>query len=125
MMAILVVKKADNTTVSLPAPQELQWQISDLDADGTGRNQNGDMFRDRVAVKRKISVKWPPLSKSDAATLLQAVEDPFFQLTYPDAKTGANRTMWCYCGDRTAPALRLTSDGQWLWGNITFNFIEK
>lgn len=124
-MALLTVTKENGTVVALPDPQSLQWQIQDVDADGTGRNQSGDMFRDRVAIKRKLVCTWMPMSKSDAAVLLSAVEDQFFTLSYPDAKTGAVRSMSCYVGDRTAPALRLTSGGDWLWGNIAFNFIEK
>ena len=45
-MALL---KIGNT--NLPAPTVLQPGIQDLDSEeGTGRNQQGTMFRDRVAV---------------------------------------------------------------------------
>lgn len=53
-MDVLKVTKNAGTVVVLPAPAEIKWSISDLDGDGSGRNQNGDLFRDRVAVKRKI-----------------------------------------------------------------------
>ena len=109
-MEVLKVTKKSGAVVSLPAPDELKWNISDLDADGTGRNQNGDMFRDRVAVKRK---------------LLQAVDDVFFSLTYPDAMTGTDRTMTCYVGDRSSPIMRPETDGKWLWGGLSMNFVER
>lgn len=36
-------------------PSSLEFQVYDLDGEeGSGRNQNGEMFRDRKAVKRKI-----------------------------------------------------------------------
>ena len=95
-MEVLKVTKKSGAVVSLPAPDELKWNISDLDADGTGRNQNGDMFRDRVAVKRKLECSWRPLVSAEMAKLLQAVDDVFFSLTYPDAMTGTDRTMMCY-----------------------------
>lgn len=52
-MAIITVKKNDGTVVALPDPNSFSWSLQDIDADSTGRNQNGDTFRDRVAVKRK------------------------------------------------------------------------
>lgn len=87
-MDVLKVTKNAGTVVVLPAPAEIKWSISDLDGDGSGRNQNGDLFRDRVAVKRKIECSWLPMSAQKWQQLLSAVSDPFFKLTYPDALTG-------------------------------------
>ena len=123
-MAILTVIKANGTVVSLPNPQEMTWSIQDVDADGSGRNRTGTMFRDRVAVKRKLTCSFPPMNSTKMSTLLNAVTDQFFTLRYPDAQTGAYATMTCYVGDRTAPALRLV-DGKWLWDNLSMNFIER
>lgn len=47
-MAILTITKADGTIVPLPDPSEMSWSIQDVDADGSGRNQSGELFRDRV-----------------------------------------------------------------------------
>lgn len=124
-MEVLKVTKKSGSVVSLPAPDELKWNISDLDADGTGRNQNGDMFRDRVAVKRKLECSWRPLGSDEMATLLQAVDEVFFDLTYPDAMTGTDRTMTCYVGDRSSPIMRPETDGKWLWGGLSMNFVER
>ena len=55
-MDVLKVTKNAGTVVVLPAPAEIKWSISDLDGDGSGRNQNGDLFRDRVAVSERSSV---------------------------------------------------------------------
>ena len=68
-MDVLKVTKNAGTVVVLPAPAEIKWSISDLDGDGSGRNQNGDLFRDRVAVKRKIECSWLPMSAAKMATL--------------------------------------------------------
>ena len=53
-MDVLKIKKNDGTSVVPPTPAELEWSLSDLDGDNTGRNQSGNLFRDRVAVKRKL-----------------------------------------------------------------------
>ena len=124
-MDVLKVTKADGTVVVLPAPEELKWGLSDLDADGTGRAQNGELFRDRVAVKRKLECTWLPMTSEKMSSLLQAVEDTFFTLNYPDALTGTTRSMTCYVGDRSAPIMRPDVSGAWLWGGLSMNFIER
>lgn len=124
-MDVLKIKKNNGTIVIPPAPAELKWNISDLDAENSGRNQNGDLFRDRVASKRKLECSWLPMNSKDMSKLLAAVSDPFFELTYPDAQDGEDRTITCYVGDRSAPILRPNADGTWLWGSISINFVER
>lgn len=85
----------------------------------------GTCSRDRVAVKRKIKCTWLPMDGANMSKLLSAVTDPFFELTYPDALDGKNRTITCYVGDRSAPIMRPNNDGVWLWGQISMNFIER
>lgn len=124
-MDVLKIKKNDGTSAVPPTPAELEWNLSDLDGDDTGRNQSGNLFRDRVAVKRKIKCTWLPMDGANMSKLLSAVTDPFFELTYPDALDGKNRTITCYVGDRSAPIMRPNNDGVWLWGQISMNFIER
>ena len=55
-------------------PQTMTWDLYDLDSeDGAGRNQSGEMFRDRVAVKRKVNCTWGPLEPYEMSELLQAI----------------------------------------------------
>lgn len=126
-MSALIVTKTDGTTVSLPDPETLSWSMSDLDSgDGSGRDQNGNMFRDRVTVKRKLEVTWLPLSAAKMSALLHAVDDIFFTISYPDAYTGGMRSMTCYIGDRAAPVMRYDQQsGSWMWGGVSFSFIER
>ena len=80
-MAILQINKIDITD-----PQTLTWDIYDLDSeDGSGRNQQGEMFRDRVAVKRKLNCTWPPMEPLPMSVLLKAMDSVFFTMRYPDA----------------------------------------
>ncbi len=123
-MAILTITKADGTNVPLPDPSEYSWGIQDVDADGTGRNQNGELFRDRVSVKRKLTCAWAPLLPDKCSLLLSSVTDEFFKITYPDALTGKSRTMTAYVGDRTAPMYSCIEDKP-LWKGLSMNFIER
>jgi hypothetical protein len=75
-MAILQINN-----FNIADPKTLTWDIYDLDSeDGAGRNQEGQMFRDRVAVKRKLNCTWPPMEPLAMATLLQAMDSVFFTL---------------------------------------------
>lgn len=119
-MALLKINTTD-----LPVPTVLQPGIQDLDSeDGTGRNQNGTMFRDRVTIKRKVHCEWGPLTKSEMSALLTAMSDASFSLTYPDPQEGALKTITAYVGDRSTPMLMPLGEADWMWGGLSADFIE-
>lgn len=106
-------------------PSSMEYALQDLDSEeGAGRNQKGEMFRDRVATKRKLTCKWPPMGAAEMSTLLTAMDDTFFEVEFPDARTGQRKTMIAYVGDRTAPMYTLYN-GEWLWSGLSANFIER
>lgn len=107
-----------------PTPKEISYTLSTLDSSSSGRNQRGVMFRDVVADKRKIQVKWGALDNEQCAALLQLVDDATFDLRFPDAHTGQMETMTCYVGDRQSPIMIMTSDNVWRWQGVSFSFIE-
>lgn len=126
-IAPMSVDDEGNVSVSgdyqkVPTPQTYGWSIEDLDSEeGTGRNNaTGDMFRDRVATKRKLSFTWPPLSISETARLLQALEPEFISVTYLDARAGDYRTATFYAGPQSA---NCGHRNRWL--GIAANLIEK
>ena len=110
--------------VDIAAPKTYEPTISDLDGE-TNRNANGELIRDRIAVKRKLNLEWPPLTQSEISTLLKAVSSVFFTVTFPDPELGMiTKTM--YVGDRTAPAYFYdTKTKEVKWQGLKMNFIEK
>ena len=119
-MALL---KIGNT--NLPAPTVLQPGIQDLDSEeGTGRNQQGTMFRDRVAVKRTVHCEWGVLNKSEMAAVLTAMSAPSFSLTYPDPEKGALHTITAYVGNRVPAICAALGDNDWLWQGLSVDFVE-
>ncbi|WFF72668.1 hypothetical protein [Proteiniclasticum sp. QWL-01] len=108
--------------VAVAAPVTLEVNLGDLDAETSGRNVLGTMMRDRIAGgKRKISLKWGPLSDSEIAAILNAVSPVFFPVSYPDPISG-QKTITAYVGDRSAALLNY-SMGKWL--GLSFNLIER
>lgn len=110
--------------VDITTPKSYQPSLNDIDGE-TNRNANGDMLRDRIATKRKLEMEWGPLSQDEISTLLTAVQDTFFDVTFPDPKDGIiTKTM--YVGDRTAPAYLFDEESQEAkWKGLKMNFIEK
>lgn len=106
--SILTVIKGDGTECPLPDETlQLTVEVYDLDSeDGSGRNQNGRMFRDRIAVKRKVNASWGLLTAEEMSRIMQATEEEFFSLIYPDPVTGEGREIECYVGDRSTPLMR-------------------
>lgn len=109
--------------VSITAPKVFKVDISDLDAEA-GRNANGRLMRDRVAVKRKLECEWAPLKDSEISVVLNAVKNVFFEVTYPDPMTGSEQTKTFYVGDRSAP-MYYKQGNQHLWQGLSMNLIER
>lgn len=112
--------------VAQKTPSEFKVSINDVDSPNTTRNANGELMRDRIAVKRKIEMKFPPMSQSEMSSLLTAVQPVFFDVTYQDPMDGmATRTF--YVGDRSIPMYRFGNGTttQILWENVSFNLIER
>lgn len=108
--------------VVVPTPKAMSISINDIDAE-TGRNANGTIVRDRVAVKRKIECEWGMLTQDEMQTLLNAVTPVFFSVKYIDPQTGIT-TKTMYVGDRTAPVYNFNSKFK-PWSSLKMNFIEK
>ena len=121
-MAILQINKID-----IAEPKTLTWDIYDLDsADGAGRSQEGLMFRDRVAVKRKLNCTWAAMTNEEISALLKAIDDVFFTIRYPDAHDGTYREGEFYVGDRSTPLYVWNDEKKkYLWEGLTANFIER
>ena len=126
-IAPMTVDEAGNINVSgdyqkVPTPQTYTWNVEDLDSEeGTGRNNaTGEMFRDRVATKRKLGFTWPPLSISETSRLLKALEPEFISVKYLDAREGDYLTKTFYAGPQSANCGHRSR-----WLGITANLIEK
>lgn len=108
--------------VKVPTPQSYGWTIEDLDSEeGTGRNNaTGDMFRDRVSSKIKLSFTWPPLSIKETSNLLKALRPEFITARYLDALEGNYVTKTFYAGPQSADCGHRER-----WLGVTANLIEK
>lgn len=109
--------------VVIATPKVFKVDISDIDGE-TSRNAKGDMIRDRVATKRKLSCEWPLLTMGEISQLLNSVKNVFFSVEYPDPMEGIRITKTFYVGDRSTPMLYM-KNGVAMWEGLTMNFIER
>ncbi len=115
--------------VSLPDPQSMKVNNYDIDSgDSSGRNQNGELLRDRVAVKEKLELTFPPMYRVDYQTILNLVKAQFFTVRYWSDYYGGIREATMYVGDRTIELYYMQDKNNKSLGllkTISMNFIER
>lgn len=112
--------------IAMPEPNKFEWGEQDLDSEKTTRNAAGNMTRDVIAKKSKISLGWPSLDMDEISKILKAIDKPFFTITAPNPKAGGIVTKTFYAGDRTAPAYSFNSKfAKMMWSGLSFDVIEK
>lgn len=128
----LKITRGNGDIYYLPNPQTFEVGIQDIDSASAGRSASGLMFRDRVAVKRKVSCTFPPLTQAQINLTLQAMQDQFFTLEYLDPYQATRKSITAYVGDRTAPicmhiqkTIGQTSIDYKLWKGLNANFVER
>ena len=112
----------ESELVKVPTPQTYGWSSEDIDSEeGAGRNNaTGEMFRDRVATKNKLSFTWPPLSIADTSFLLKALKPVFITVKYLDAEEGGYVIKNFYAGPKSC---NCGHRGHWL--GLKANIIQK
>ena len=106
-------------------PSSFSYTRQDFDLD-SGRSITGEMVRTRVCTKVKLELKWRAgaMTVEQMATLLQAVDNEFFEVTYFDLHDGAMRTAMFYVGDRSATMYSYINNKP-VFEEISFSLIEK
>lgn len=121
-MSEQIMLKVNGTAI--PCPSTFVWGLQDVSAPESGRDDDSLMHKNRIAQKRKIELAWNGKGWPETATILQAFNPEYINVTYPDMMSGQYETREFYVGDRSAPV-------KWWWvGNqrletLSFNIIER
>ena len=110
--------------VAMPCPSTFSWGLQDISAAESGRTDDTIMHKNRVGQKRKISLAWVAKDWQTTARILQAFNQEYIMVRYPDMMSGNYETREFYVGDRSAPVLF------WWVGNkrieqVSFDIIER
>lgn len=102
----------------------VQWQRSDVDGEGAGRDLNGTLRRNRVSTKRRLDITCRPLKANEAQIVLTAIMPEWVTVRYYDPQAGVvTKTM--YANNNPASFLMKKPDGTEYWTGITFPLIER
>lgn len=127
LIKVRKIGEDDTKWVSIPEPSSYQYDRSDYDAEeGSYRDITGEMNRERIATKVKLTLSWnsAALSSSEVSTLLKTFDPLFVEVRYYDPWKGDFRETKMYVGDRTANMYTFRG-GKAVWNTISFNLIEK
>lgn len=116
-MAILTIGGKE-----MPAPSEMSVEMQEIGSTGE-RSASGRLVADRVAVKRRLKLKWAALA-GDAAKALLSAADGFFTATYPDPATGETRSTTFCATARSMGAMRLNGQNA-VWTNVQMEWTER
>ena len=132
--------KIDGTDITdLIAFSGVKWSRNDVDGPNAGRNQQGEMIRDRVATKVRLDITCKPMKLSELRMLLNLLLPEFVTVTYDDPMYGVvSKTM--YANNNPAEFLmrkEYNPPQQWYichtdppppeeyWYNISFPLVER
>ena len=114
--------------VTMPCPSKFEYGLQDVSASDSGRveDPNATMYKNRVTQKVKIGLEWVAVSDADAATIINAFDPEYFQVTYHDPKANAVVTKTFYRGDITAPYYWwVDNNNGFSFSSLSFNIIER
>ena len=103
----------------------LKWSRNDVEAANAGRMQNGEMQRDRVAIKYRWDVTCRPLKAEEQATILTLIEPVSVTLQYTDPKTNTSKTGQFYSNNIPSTFCIRHPDGTEWWDGVAFPLIER
>jgi hypothetical protein len=106
----------------LPTPSSYNPTIKDILK--SDRNAAGNMIAERITTKREIALGWSYLSGDDYSTVLNAVSNVFFTVTYFDPQANAMQTGTFLVSDRQSGLIQF-NDGIPSWSNISFTLSER
>lgn len=102
----------------------LSWQRADVDGPNAGRNEKGDLIRDRISTKIRWDVKCKILTAQEQSTVLQLIEPVHVVLQYIDPVTNTVKTGNFYSNNFPTTYAMKKPDGRELWSGLAFPLIQ-
>lgn len=119
-MEILVINGHDYT--KFIQSKGYGWSRNDIDSEKTTRTKDGNMRRDKVTTKRKLSFTVAHMSRDELAQLDDDLSNPTFQATFYDLH-GA-QTLEFYCSSFSVTLSDVQDGIHDHWEAASFNMTE-
>lgn len=97
------------------------WSRNDLDSEKTTRTKDGNLRRDKIGTKRKMSYSMMNMERELLAQLDDDLSASTFTAKYMDLHGIQSRTFYCSSFQATLEEIQ---DGVAQWGDASFNMIE-
>ena len=110
--------------VVIKTPSSYSWGLQDVSAADSGRTEDAQMHKNRIAQKRKLSLSWNNPTQEETAILLQQFNPEYVDITYPDSMSGNQETRTFYVGDRSAP-MKIWTISNKRYSQVSFEVIER
>ena len=120
----ITFKTKEGQKIASCIPSGYQWSLYSVNRADSGRTYDGKMYTNRVTQKRKLELEFHGVSWQQASLLLQAVNNEYFKVQYPDMLTGTMRTMECYRGD-VETTCYVWWENKKILSNLNFSIIER
>lgn len=122
MRTILKIKNGDDwhDYSSMVIMSGLGWKRNDLDAEGSGRTLDGDMWRVKVAQKRTLDFKLLPDREERYADIDTDLSQEEFDVQYRDLHGVLTKTFYCTAFSATLDE-EVTGPE---WSGGTFTLVE-
>lgn len=93
----------------------------------SGRNLNGTVFGEVIGrTQYKLDLSFPVLSKDEYHTILQMINEFYFNVEFFDPLKNQRVTIEMYVGDRSAKPFWLDdSDNPIQYNDVTFNLVDR
>lgn len=119
----VVFKIGDTDFTAFILQGKLNWEKNDIDSSKSARTLDGTMNRNRVAVKRKLSLTCKRLTTEQLRSLSNALSPVFVPVTYLDPEQGViTKTFY---SSQLKSATWATVGGKTYWDNSQFELVER
>ena len=98
------------------------WARSDLDSSQSTRTKNGNLRRDKITTKRKLTLEVMGLKRAELAQLDEDLSQTTFSATYMDLHGQMTRTF--YCANFSASLTTTKRDDEYTWKSDSFTLTE-
>lgn len=121
------IKDADGVFVDITpyiAYNGIKWSRNDVDAANAGRNQQGEMVRDRISTKYRWDITCRPLTAAEQAMILQLIQPEYITVRYTDPLTNATAQSTYYSNNFPSTYLINNGRGEEYWTGLAFPVIQ-
>lgn len=102
----------------------LKWSRNDVDGPNAGRNAQGDMIRDRVAIKYRWDITCRPLTAQEQVIILQLIQPVEVVLDFTDPLDLNVKSGMYYSNNFPSTYYIRRENGTEIWTGLAFPLVQ-